>query len=189
MVDLVSAGVSSDSFYSYLKAGAGSTGLASIIFYPLTIPVPNLGDLTISVNMLDYTMGKAAPTLDGLLEQVRMPLTAALSSKGVSEGAQLSATVSAILAALKTNSDFNTSLLGLAQQLAGLGNNPWLKHLNTDAQGYTVVSLSAGKLSAQFKQVNRLVNAGKLQAPANVIARVTQVSLNAGSTDLQITTM
>lgn len=189
MVDLVSAGVSSDSFYSYLKAGAGSTGLASIIFYPLTIPVPNLGDVTISVNMLDYTMGKAAPTLDGLLEQVRMPLTAALSSKGVPEGAQLSATVSAILAALKANSDFNTSLLGLAQQLAGLGNNPWLKHLNTDAQGYTVVSLSAGKLNAQFKQVNRLVSTGKLQAPANVIARVTQVSLNAGSTELQITTL
>jgi alkaline phosphatase D len=89
-------------------------------------------------------MGKAAPTLASLLEQTRVQLRGALAAKGVPE-AQLEATVSAVLAGLQANSDFNTSLLALAQQLSGLGNNQWLKHLNTDAQGYTLVTLTPEK--------------------------------------------
>ena len=106
MVDLVSAGISSDSFFTYLKDGAGSTGLATIIFWPLTIPVPNIGNVTINVNLLDYTMGKAAPTVDDLAEQIRVQLTGALAAKGVPEGATLTGTVAAVLAGLKANSDF-----------------------------------------------------------------------------------
>lgn len=83
-----------------------------------------------------------------------------------------------MLAGLQANSDFNTSLLALAQQLSALGNNQWLKHLNTDAQGYTLVTLTAGKLTAQFKQVNKLVGTA---APATVIARTTTATVAAGS--------
>jgi alkaline phosphatase D len=186
MVDLVSAGISSDSFFTYMKDGAGSTGLATIIFYPLSIPVPNIGTITINVNMLDYTMGKAAPTVDGLLEQIRVQLTGALTAKGVPEGATLTGTVQAILAGLKTNSDFNTSLLGLAQQLAALGNNQWMKYINSDAQGYTVVTLTPGKLVAQFKQVNKLVNNGTMTAPTDVIARITTATVNSGTSAVSI---
>lgn len=186
MVDLVSAGISSDSFFTYLKDGAGSTGLATIIFWPLTIPVPNIGNVTINVNLLDYTMGKAAPTVDDLAEQIRVQLTGALAAKGVPEGATLTGTVAAVLAGLKTNSDFNTSLVGLAQQLSALNSNPWMKHINADAQGYTVVTLTPGKLVAQFKQVNKLVNTGSMTAPANVIARITTATVNAGTAGLTL---
>ncbi len=49
---------------------------------------------------------------------------------------------------------------------------------NTDAQGYTVVTLTPGKLVAQFKQVNKLIGTA---APSNVIARVTTATVNAGT--------
>lgn len=61
-------------------------------------------------------MGKTAPTVDSLLEQLRVQLRGALAAKGVPE-AQLDATVSAVQAGLKASTDFNTTLLGLAQQL------------------------------------------------------------------------
>ena len=183
MVDLVSAGISSDSFFSYLRDAASTLGdIATLVSYPLAVPVPGVGTVNLSFNLLDYTMGKAAPTVASLLEQTRVQLRGALAAKGVPE-AQLEATVTAVLAGLQANSDFNTSLLALAQQLSGLGNNPWLKHLNTDAQGYTLVTLTAGKLTAQFKQVNKLVGGA---APAAVIARTTTATVAAGSPSVTI---
>lgn len=176
MVDLVSAGVSSDSFFSYMNA-AGQGDIGTLVSYPLAIPVPGVGTVTLAINLLDYTMGKAAPTVDSLLEQFRVQLRGALAAKGVPE-AQLDATVIAVQGGLKASTDFSVTLLGLAQQLSGLGNNPWLKHLNTDAQGYTVVTLTPGKLVAQFKQVNKLVGSS---APATVIARVTTATVTAGT--------
>ncbi|PMQ14988.1 Phospholipase D [Janthinobacterium sp. AD80] len=178
MVDLVSAGVSSDSFFSYLKSAAGSMGdIGTLVSYPLAIPVTGVGTVNLDVNLLDYTMGKAAPSVDSLLEQLRVQLRGALAAKGVPE-AQLDATVAAVQAGLKASTDFSVTLLGLAQQLSGLGNNPWIRHLNTDAQGYTVVTLTPGKLVAQFKQVNKLVGTA---APSNVIARVTTATVTAGA--------
>ena len=183
MTDLVTAGISSDSFFVYLRDAATALGdIAALVTYPLAVPVAGLGTLNLSFNLLDYTMGKTAPTVASLLEQTRVQIRGALGAKGLPE-AQLDATTSAVLAGLQANSDFNTSLLALAQQLASLGNNPWLKHLNTDAQGYTVVTLTPGKLVAQFKQVNKLVGAS---APANVVARITTATVNAGSAAVSI---
>jgi len=183
MVDLVSAGISSDSFFSYLRDAASALGdIATLVAYPLAIPVTGLGTLNISIDLLDYTMGKAAPTLASLAEQVRVQVRGALAAKGLPE-AQLDATTSAVLAGLQANSDFSVSLLALAQQLSGLGNNPWIKHLNTDAQGYTLVTLTPGKMVAQFKQVNKLVGAS---APASVVARVTTATVTAGSAAVAI---
>ncbi|OYO30670.1 alkaline phosphatase [Janthinobacterium sp. PC23-8] len=181
MVDLVSAGVSSDSFFSYMNSAAQGD-IGTLVSYPLAIPVPGVGTVNLAINLLDYTMGKAAPTLDSLLEQLRVQLRGALGARGVPE-AQLDATVTAVQAALKASTDFSVTLLALAQQLSSLGNNPWLKHLNTDAQGYTVVTLTPGKLVAQFKQVNKLVGAS---APANVIARVTTATVTAGTAGVVI---
>ncbi len=178
MVDLVSAGVSSDSFFVYLRDAAASLGdLATLVSYPLALPVPNLGTVTIDVNLLDYTLGKAAPTVDSLAEQLRVRLRGALAAKGVPE-AQLDSTVAALQAGLKTNAAFTGQLVPLAQQLAALNSNPWLKHVNTDAQGYTVVTLTPGSVAAQFKQVNRLVGAA---APASTIAGITYATVLAGS--------
>ena len=178
MVDLVSAGISSDSFFTYLRDTSAALGdIKNLVSQPLPIPVPGLGTLTVDFNVLDYLMGKAAPDLNGLTEQVRVRLRGALAAAGLPE-AQLDPTVAAVLAGLKTNSDFNTKLLALSQQLSALNSNPWLKHVNTDAQGYTVVTLTPGKLVAQFKQVNKLVGGA---APASIIARVTTATVNAGT--------
>ena len=178
MVDLVSAGISSDSFFSYLRDAAASLGdIGTLVSYPLVVPVPGIGTVNLSFNLLDYTMGKASPTMAALAEQTRVQLRGALAAKGVPE-AQLEATVGAVLAGLQSNADFSTSLLALAQQLAALGNNPWLKHLNTDAQGYTLVTLTPGKLTAQFKQANKLVGTA---APATLIARTTTAMVTAGT--------
>jgi alkaline phosphatase D len=178
MVDLVSAGISSDSFFSYLRDAAAALGdISTLVSYPLAIPVTGLGTVNLSFNLLDYTMGKAAPTVASLLEQTRVQLRGALAAKGVPE-AQLEATTGAVLAGLQASSDFSASLLGLAQQLSALGNNPWIKHLNTDAQGYTLVTLTPGKLVAQFKQVHKLAGTS---APASVVARVATATVTAGA--------
>jgi alkaline phosphatase D len=178
MVDLVSAGISSDSFFSYLRDAASTLGdIGTLVSYPVAVPVTGLGTVNLSFNLLDYTMGKAAPTVASLAEQTRVQLRGALAAKGVPES-QLEATTGAVLAGLQANSDFNTSLLTLAQQLSALGNNAWLKHLNTDAQGYTLVTLTPGKMTAQFRQVNKLVGA---TAPATIVARTTTATVTAGA--------
>lgn len=178
MVDLVSAGISSDSFFSYLRDAASTLGdIGTLVSYPVAVPVTGLGTVNLNFNLLDYTMGKSAPTVASLAEQTRVQLRGALAAKGVPES-QLEATTGAVLAGLQANSDFNTSLLTLAQQLSALGNNAWLKHLNTDAQGYTLVTLTPGKMTAQFRQVNKLVGA---TAPATIVARTTTATVTAGT--------
>jgi len=178
MVDLVSAGISSDSFFSYLRDAASALGdIGTLVSYPLAVPVPGLGTLNLNFNLLDYTMGKAAPTVPALAEQVRVQLRGALAAHGVPE-AQLDDTVAAVLTGLQANSAFNTSLLALAQQLAALGSNPWLKHLNIDAQGYTLVTLTPANMVAQFRQVNKLVGSS---APAAVVARTVTATVAAGT--------
>ncbi|AXA94130.1 alkaline phosphatase [Massilia sp. YMA4] len=178
MVDLVTAGASSESFFSYLRdAAAGLGDLATIVSYPVTIPVPDVGSVSVSVNLLDYTLGKAAPTTAALLEQIRVRLRSALAAKGVPE-ARLDATTQAVLDSLAGSTDFGVTLLNLAGQLSALNSNPWLRHVNTDAQGYTLVTVTPASLTARFRQVNRL--AGSV-APAGTLARETVVTVTSGS--------
>ncbi|HEY9102486.1 alkaline phosphatase D family protein [Chitinimonas sp.] len=175
MVDLVSAGVSSDSFFSYLKSAVGSLSqsLALLVFQPVTLPVPGLGTITLNVNLLDYTMGKAAPTAASLAETLRVQLRSALSKSGLPES-QLDATATAVLAGLQADATFSGQLVPLAQQLASLNSNPWLKFLNTDAQGYNVVTVTPASLSCEFRQVNRLVGNN---APATVVAKTVKATV------------
>lgn len=183
MVDLVTAGVSSDSFFTYLRNAVAALGdLVTLVSYPLQVPVALLGTVAVNFNLLDYTLGKAVPTVDALAAQVAVQLRGALAGKGVPEPV-LDATVSQVLSGLKSNSDFNTALLGLAQQLAGLNSNPWLKHVNTDAQGYTIVTLTPDRLVARFKQVNKLVDGN---VPSEVLARTTIATVNAGAAAVAI---
>jgi alkaline phosphatase D len=169
IVDLVTAGISSDSFFSYLSSAVGSLSqsLATLVYYPIVIPVPGLGSISVNVDLLDYTMGKAAPTAASLADQVRVQVRGALGAKGVPE-TQLDATTAAVLAGLQADASFTGKLLPLAQQLASLNSNPWIKLANTDAQGYAVVTVTADKLTCEFRQVNRLV---RNVAPSSVVAR------------------
>ncbi|MFC4158820.1 alkaline phosphatase D family protein [Chitinimonas lacunae] len=169
MVDLVTAGISSDSFFSYLRDAVGtlSSDLAPLVFYPLTIPVPGLGSIQITFNLLDFSMSRLPPSLDELADQARVQVRGALATKGLPES-QLDATTRAVLEGLKAEPAFNTTLLGLARALAGMNSNPWLKLTLTDAQGYAVVNLTQTQLTCEFRQVNKLVGNS---APSNIIAR------------------
>ena len=186
MSELVVAGASSDSFFTYLKSAVGalSPDLATLVYYPIKgIPVTGLGTIDFDVNLLDFTLAKAAPTLDALKSQVRHPVRSALAAKGVLE-TQLEATTDAVLNGLAQDPAFNTQLLSLAQSLASLNSNPWLKHVDTDAQGYAVVTLTAGTLKCELRKINRLV-AGK--APAtSVVATRTSATITSGSPTVSI---
>ncbi|KAF0811415.1 Phospholipase D [Andreprevotia sp. IGB-42] len=168
MVDLVTAGVSSDSFFNYLRQAVGgmSSSLATLVYYPLVVPVAGLGNVNLNVNLLDYTLKPGTVTAASLAESLRVQLRGALAAKGVTV-AQLDATTGAVLAALQTDAGFTGQLLPLAQTLAALGSNPWLALANTDAQGYAVVTLTLGQLRCEFRQVNRLVGGN---APAQIVA-------------------
>lgn len=57
-------------------------------------------------------------------------------------------------------------------------NNAWLKYVDTDAQGYAVVTLTADKLTCQFNKMKPLVN-GELPA-APTVAGTTTVAVDTG---------
>ena len=65
--------------------------------------------------------------------------------------------------------------------LGGMVNNPWLKLVDTDAKGYTSVTVTRTQVTAQLKKVAD-VQAGA--APANPLASTRTVSIAAGSLDL-----
>jgi alkaline phosphatase D len=183
MVDLVTAGVSSESFFTYLREAAAGLGeLATIVAYPVTIPVPDVGSVTVYVNLLDYSLGKAAPTTETLLEGLRVQMRGALAARGVPE-ASLDATTQAVLDSLATGTDFGAALLNLGGELAALNSNPWLRHVNTDAQGYTVVTVTPAGLTARFRQVNRLAGT---TAPAAIVARETTATVRAGTVGVTV---
>jgi alkaline phosphatase D len=48
--------------------------LSTLVYYPLSIPVSGVGTVSIRFNLFDFTLAKAAPTLDQLAKQARVPL-------------------------------------------------------------------------------------------------------------------
>lgn len=177
MVDLVTAGISSDSFFSYLKSAVGalSESLSTLVYRTLSLPVPALGSepVQVDINLLDHTLAPSAVTAATVAESLRISLRGALAARGVAEG-QLDATTDAVLAALQADAGFLQQIVPLCQQLAALRSNPWLQYANTDAQGYAVVTVTPAALTCEFRQVNRLVG-GK--APAAVVARTVKATV------------
>ncbi|MCD2514050.1 alkaline phosphatase D family protein [Comamonas endophytica] len=184
MVDLVTAGISSDSLFVYLKKAVGSlsAGLVPLVYQTLRVPLPGAGTLELSVNLLDYTLGAPTPTAATLAERLRVPLRGALAQAGLPE-ARLDATTASVLEGLQSDADFTGRLLALARGLAALHSNPWLKLANTDAQGYAVVTVTAAALRCEFRQVNKLVGDA---APATVVARTTVATVPRDSTEVSI---
>lgn len=184
MVDFVTAGVSSDSFFSYFAEATQGSALSTLVFYPLSIPVSGLGTLDIQFNLFDFTLARQAPSLDELAEQARVRVRGGLAALGVPE-ANLDATTNAVLAGLKADTAFAQTLLGLATQLAGLASNPWIKYISTDAQGYAVVTLSKTTLTCTFRHLNRLVGS---TAPTSArVARNVTLTVPAGSASVSVT--
>jgi alkaline phosphatase D len=177
MVDFVTAGISSDSWFSYFSSATTGTTLSTLVFTPVSVTAAGVGTLSINFNLFDFTLQRSAPTLDELTEQARRPVRRALGDAGVAES-DLDDQTDAVLATLKATTSFNTTVLGIATQLAGLDSNPWITLMRSDAQGYAVVGLTSDTLSCTFRQLNPLVGT---TAPADVIAQSHEFSVAAGS--------
>lgn len=166
MVDFVTAGMSSDSWFKYFSDATNGSLLSTLVFSPLTVAVTGIGTIDLRFNVFDYTLQRSAPTLDQLAEQARLPIRRALGAKGVAE-ADLDAMTAEAIATLKATPAFSETLLGLAGQLASLNSNPWIKYMVSDAQGYSLVTLTPGSMSCVFRQLNPLVGSA---APATPVA-------------------
>ncbi|AZG15872.1 alkaline phosphatase D family protein [Cupriavidus pauculus] len=55
--------------------------------------------------------------------------------------------------------------------------NPWLRHVDTNAEGYALVTLTPGKLSCTFHTMQRL-NGGTAPSPATASTRLLEVAAN-----------
>lgn len=194
MVDLVTAGVSSTSWFNYIKEAADildpTNALIGKLVYapvPVSVPANALGagspamSFTLSLNILDYSMGKSAPAdANALAGQLMGQLKRQLAANGIPES-NLTAAATGVAGMIAANASFQSALL-LAQTVAtNVAANPWLKHVDTDAQGYAVVTASTANLSCEFKKVNPLVGTS---APTGIIASTKTVSLTAGSTTI-----
>jgi alkaline phosphatase D len=74
--------------------------------------------------------------------------------------------------------------------LASLGdvlksNNPWLAYADTDAQGYTVVSLTPDQLSCTFKKLNP-ISGGQAPSAANAVASTQVVTVAANTVAVDV---
>lgn len=221
MVDLVTAGISSTSWFNYIKQAVDvldpTNALIGKLVYipvpsrsttatpatPINIPanafytgspavtfdndaVPPTG---FSLNLLDYAMGKTVPADTATLAaQLTDQIKRGLAKAGVVEAALAGATA-AIQAQIAGSAAF-TSALGLAQTLATkLGGtldtpdrpNPWLKHVDAEAQGYAVVTATTTNLTCDFKKLNPLVGT---TAPTGIVASTKTATIAAGSTNI-----
>ncbi|MGY8524619.1 alkaline phosphatase D family protein [Paracidovorax citrulli] len=167
MVDLVTAGMSSDSFFSYLKSAVGglSESLATLVYRTLELPVPGLGTepIRVDLNLLNHTLAPSAVTAASVAESLRIAVRGKLAARGVAE-AELDGATGLVLTALQADATFQQQVVPLCQQLAALNSNPWLQYANTDAQGYAVVTVTPDALRCEFRHANRLVGSAAPQA-------------------------
>lgn len=194
IVDLVTAGISSSSWFTYLGQAVGSlsAALAPLVLYTLKKAQTSL-PVDVTLPVLDFTMGKPF-SVAALTTMAKDAFKKALAFNGIPEAAfttQSGISIDQVAGALASN----TALQGLCSTLASLQNNPWIKHIDTDAQGYALVQLDANNLTCTFNRVNNLfVASGVGYAPGTVpadarplIARQVTVSLTTNSTTLTVT--
>ncbi|MCE4557685.1 alkaline phosphatase D family protein [Roseateles cellulosilyticus] len=235
MVDLVTAGVSSNSSFSYFYGAASQPTFAAIKPLVATSEAEAEG---IAIQMLSAAVAIAAGVTDltdtnaikaavaaaigaGQLPAAAVAPTAGLSTAVVNTfnetmagtmGTLVAGTIAGLAAASKSVAAM--TLYGLIQQklATALGiptsavpaaeivkrlnpfadsttavappvNNPWIKHVDSDAQGYAVVSLSKTELLCDFKKLARQVGG---VAPAAPVASVKRLRVAAGVTDVTV---
>ncbi|HCT41649.1 MAG TPA: phosphodiesterase [Moraxellaceae bacterium] len=169
MVDLVTAGISSTSWFNYLKTAAAALSAQLVTLVSATASSAQTGlPFDVILPVLDFTMGKPY-SLSALNLMARDAVKLGAAANGIPESL-LPATPETIGAGIASSAQ----LQGLCQALAalGTGTNPWLSHIDTSAQGYAVVTASTTTLSCEFKRLNTLfVTGGTGYAPGVVEAR------------------
>ena len=186
MVDLVAAGISSTSWFEYIKAAADGLDptnslIGKLVYVPVPVALPANAlfagspalSFTLNLNLLDYTMGKAVPaTTTALAAQLNGQLKQKLAAGGIPEVA-LDASAAGVQAQIAGSGSF-ASALSLAQALATtVAANPWLKHIDTEAQGYGIVTASTGQLQCQFKKLNPIVGTSAPSSTRRVVSTTT----------------
>lgn len=194
MVDLVTAGISSTSWYNYIKAAAANLDPKLLNLVSLTLtPAQTFLPFDTSLPVLDFTMGKPfdknnPDDLAALAAMARDAIRRDAAANGVLEADLPFGLTPEAYGGLISG---NAQIQGLCQALASLGTatNPWLKHIDTDAQGYAVVTVSAGSLSCEFKRLNTLFNTGGSgYAPGTAPGAIdTRPLLGAASTTVVVT--
>ncbi|CAM3957441.1 alkaline phosphatase D family protein [Roseateles saccharophilus] len=235
LVDLVTAGVSSNSNFSYFYGAATQPSFAALKPLVATSEAEAEG---IAIQMLSAAIAIGAGVTDlsntaaiqaavaaaigaGLVPAAAFAPTSSLSkavintfdeSQAGTMGTIVANTIAGLAAASKSVAAM--TLYGLIQQklAAALGipasyvpaseivkrlnpfansttgvtptvNNPWIRHVDSDAQGYAVVTLSKTELLCDFKKVAKQVGG---VAPSVPVANVTRVRVAAGVTDVSI---
>jgi len=235
MVDLVTAGVSSNSNFSYFYGAATQPTFAAlkplvatseaeaegIAIQMLSAAIAIASGVTDLSNTAAIQAAVQAAILAGRVPAAAFAPTATLSRAIVNTFDESQAgTMGTLIAGLITSmavagkSVAAMTLYGLIQQslAAALGippanvpaseivkrlnpfansttgvpptvNNPWIKHVDSDAQGYAVVTLSKTELLCDFKKMARQVGG---TAPTTPVASVKRVRVAAGVTDVTI---
>ncbi len=235
MVDLVTAGVSSNSNFSYFYGAATQPSFAALKPLVATSEAEAEG---IAIQMLSAAIALGAGVTDltntaavqaavgaaiagGLVPAAAFAATPGLSTAIINtfdetQAGTMGSLVAATLAGLAgaSRSVAAMTLYGLIRQklATALGiptsavpaaeivkrlnpfadpttaaappvNNPWIKHVDSDAQGYAVVTLSKTELLCDFKKLAR--QAGGV-APATPVASVRRLRVAAGVTDVTV---
>ncbi len=235
MVDLVTAGVSSNSSFNYFYGAVSTPTFAAL--KPL-VATSEAEAEAVAIQMLSAAIAQAAGVTDlsnttaiqaavqaaitgGVVPAAAFATTASLSKAIINTfdetqagamGSTLASTIAGLAAASKSVAAM--TLYGLIQQklatalgipasavpaseivkrlnpfanattgAAPSANNPWMKHVDSDAQGYAVVTLSKTELLCDFKKMVRQVGG---VAPSSPIASVKRVRVAAGVTDVTV---
>ena len=235
MVDLVTAGVSSNSNFSYFYGAATQPSFAALKPLVATSEAEAEG---IAIQMLSAAIALAAGVTDlsntaaiqaavqgavlaGKVPAAAFAATATLSKAIINTfdetqagamGSIVAGTIAGLAAAGKSAAAM--TLYGLIQQklAAALGiplanvpaaevvkrlnpfadsttgtppsvNNPWMRHVDSDAQGYAVVALTKTDLTCTFKKMARQVGG---TAPATPVASMKTVRVTSGVTDVSV---
>jgi alkaline phosphatase D len=194
MVDLVTAGISSTSWFNYIKAAADGLDptnslIGKLVYVPVDISAAfgqPANTVKVNLNLLDYTLGRPAPAnAAALAAQLDDQIKRIAAAYGTPEGS-LEATSAGVQAAVAGSASF-ASALGLAQMLAALGaaTNPWLNsgHVSAEAQGYAVVTASPTDLKCDFVKLNPIV-ATTAPSAARLRVGIKRATITAGSTDI-----
>ena len=235
MVDLVTAGVSSNSSFNYFYGAVSTPTFAAL--KPL-VATSEAEAEAVAIQMLSAAIAQAAGVTDlsnttaiqaavqaaitgGVVPAAAFAATASLSKAIINTfdetqagamGSTLASTIAGLAAASKSVAAM--TLYGLIQQklatalgipasavpaseivkrlnpfadattgTAPSANNPWMKHVDSDAQGYAVVTLSKTELLCDFKKMVRQVGG---VAPTAPVASVKRVRVAAGVTDVTV---
>jgi alkaline phosphatase D len=165
MIDLVTAGNSSSSWFEYLKPAAASLSSQLLTLVSYVIPTTTTGlPFALDLPVLNFSMGLTfSPT--NLVTMLRDAIKDGAAKNGVPES---SLGGDANISSIASTIAGNTALQGLCAALSSMGTevNPWIAYADTNAQGYAVVTASSTSMVCNFHHLNSVfVTGGTGYAP------------------------